>query len=154
MVQPQHILQLSAEQRRQFVDSFDWVFSDIDGVIYNLDTEVPNASQAYAALERAGKRLTYVTNNSVRTSEKTVRRFAKSNLQVAPQQIWHPAQTLVYYLRSIKFEGLIYIMASPQFKAVLQEAGFQLLDGVSSSALAIQIDPFHSLPHGLAQSFH
>ncbi|XP_023164838.2 pyridoxal phosphate phosphatase [Drosophila hydei] len=129
MSTPQHILQLSAEQRRQFVDSFDWVFSDIDGVIYNLDTEVPNASQAYAALERAGKRLTYVTNNSVRTSEKTVRRFAKSNLQVAPQQIWHPAQTLVYYLRSIKFEGLIYIMASPQFKAVLQEAGFQLLDG-------------------------
>ncbi|XP_017871101.1 PREDICTED: pyridoxal phosphate phosphatase [Drosophila arizonae] len=126
---PQHILTMSGEQRQRFLESFDWVFSDIDGVIYNLESDVPDAGLAYNALERAGKRLTFVTNNSVRTLEQTARRFAKSKIQVAPEQIWHPAQTLVYYLRSIQFEGLIYIMASPQFKAVLQQAGFQLLEG-------------------------
>ena len=130
-LQPQHILKLSAEQRRRFVDSFDRVFSDIDGVIYNMEVNVPMADQAYAALERAGKHITYVTNNSVRTVSQTVRRLAEANLQVEPEQIWHPAQTLVYYLRSIQFDGLIYIIATPQFKAVLREAGFQLIDGVS-----------------------
>lgn len=124
---------MSGEQRQRFLESFDWVFSDIDGVIYNLESDVPDAGLAYSALERAGKRVTFVTNNSVRTVEQTMRRFAKSNIQVTPQQIWHPAQTLVYYLQSIQFEGLIYIMASPQFKAVLQQAGYQLLEGVSSS---------------------
>ncbi|EDW57388.2 chronophin isoform X1 [Drosophila virilis] len=127
--QPQHILKLSAEQRRRFVDSFDRVYSDIDGVIYTLKVNVPNADQAYAALERAGKQLTFVTNNSARNVDDTVKRFAMANMQVKPEQIWHPAQTMVYYLQSIKFEGLIYIIASPEFKRVLREAGYQLIDG-------------------------
>lgn len=100
---------------------------------------MPRAADGYAALERIGKQLTFVTNNSVRTMDQCVRRFAKIGLQVKPEQIWHPAQSIVEYLQSIKFEGLIYIIASQPFKAVLREAGFQLLDGVSdlSSKIAM-----------------
>ncbi|EDV99690.1 GH12276 [Drosophila grimshawi] len=126
---PQHILELSSEQQRRFLDSFDHVYSDIDGVVYSMETNVPNGSQAYKALESAGKQITFVTNNSVRTVNGTVKRLGQANLQVQPHQIWHPAQTLVYYLQSIKFDGLIYTMASPQFKTVLRNAGYQLIDG-------------------------
>ncbi|BFG01515.1 pyridoxal phosphate phosphatase [Drosophila madeirensis] len=126
---PQHILQLSEEQRRRFVDSFDRVLSDIDGVVWSLESSVPRAVDGYAALQRAGKDVVFVTNNSVRTVEQCVRRFEKLGLHVAPQQVWHPAQSIVLYLRDIQFEGLIYIIASAPFKAVLREAGYQLLDG-------------------------
>ncbi|KAH8287720.1 hypothetical protein KR054_011848, partial [Drosophila jambulina] len=126
---PKHILQLTEEERRSFCDSFDRVFSDIDGVLWALESLVPHAADGYTALERIGKQLTFVTNNSVRTLEQCVRRFAKIGLQVKPEQIWHPAQSIVEYLQRIKFEGLIYIIASQPFKAVLRAAGFQLLDG-------------------------
>ncbi|EDV45991.1 pyridoxal phosphate phosphatase [Drosophila erecta] len=129
MAKPQHILQLSEEQRSSFVDSFDRVISDIDGVLWTLEHSVPRAADGYAALQRIGKQLTFVTNNSVRTVEQCVKSFAKIGMQVQPEQIWHPAQSIVSYLQSIKFQGLIYIIASQQFKAVLREAGFQLLDG-------------------------
>ncbi|KAH8397830.1 hypothetical protein KR222_003450, partial [Zaprionus bogoriensis] len=128
-VQPQHILQLSAEQRRRFLASFDNVYSDIDGVVWNIKQRVPLAGEAFAALQRAGKPLTFITNNSVRSVEGTVLGFEKSGLQVTPQQIWHPAQSLVQYLRSTRFEGLIYCIATPLFKAQLRDAGFQLIDG-------------------------
>ncbi|SPP88733.1 pyridoxal phosphate phosphatase [Drosophila guanche] len=126
---PQHILQLSEEQRRRFVDSFDRVLSDIDGVVWNVESSVPRAVDGYAALQRAGKDVVFVTNNSVRTVDQCVRRFEKLGLHVAPQQVWHPAQSIVLYLRDIQFEGLIYVIASAPFKAVLREAGYQLLDG-------------------------
>ncbi|KAH8387328.1 hypothetical protein KR093_006436 [Drosophila rubida] len=129
MQRPRHILQLEAEEKRRFVDSFDRVFTDIDGVIFTLQHNIPHAPDAFNALQNAGKPVTYVTNNSVRSVDSTVHNFAKVGLEVQNEQIWHPAQTLVYYLRSIKFEGLIYIIASPKFKQVLSEAGYQLLDG-------------------------
>ncbi|XP_043659721.1 chronophin [Drosophila teissieri] len=129
MAKPQHILQLSEEQRSSFVDSFDRVLSDIDGVLWTLEHSVPRAADGYTALQRIGKQLTFVTNNSVRTVEQCVQKFAKIGLQVQPEKIWHPAQSVVSYLQSIQFQGLIYIIASQQFKAVLREAGFQLLDG-------------------------
>ncbi|XP_017055366.1 chronophin [Drosophila ficusphila] len=129
MAKPQHILELSEEQRRSFVGSFDRVLSDIDGVLWTLEYTVPRAAEGYAALEKNGKQLTFVTNNSVRTLEQCVRKFAKIGLQVPPDQIWHPAQSIVSYLRNISFQGLIYIIASQPFKAVLREAGFQLIDG-------------------------
>jgi len=97
-----------------------------------MEHNVPRAADGYAALERTGKHLTFVTNNSVRTVDQCIRRFAKIGMQVQPEQIWHPAQSIINYLRGINFQGLIYIIASPPFKAVLREAGFQLLDGVSS----------------------
>lgn len=82
------------------------------------------------ALEKTGKELTFVTNNSVRTVEQAVRHFEKIGMSVRPEQITHPSQNTVDYLRQINFQGLIYIIASPPFKAVLREAGFQLIDGV------------------------
>eukprot|EP00099_Drosophila_melanogaster_P006830 NP_001259467.1 uncharacterized protein Dmel_CG15739, isoform B [Drosophila melanogaster] len=129
MAKPQHILQLSQEQRSSVVDSFDRVVSDIDGVLWTFEQSIPRAADGYAALEQMGKHLTFLTNNSVRTSEQCVKLFAKIGMQVHPEQIWHPAKSIVSYLQSIKFEGLIYIIASQSFKTVLREAGFQLLDG-------------------------
>lgn len=33
LAEPRHILSLSQEERRQFISSFDYIFSDIDGKI-------------------------------------------------------------------------------------------------------------------------
>lgn len=134
---PKHILHLSAEERRRFLDSFDNVYSDIDGVVWDMRHKVPLAGEGFAALQAAGKPITFITNNSVRTVEETVLSFQKIGLQVTPEQIWHPAKTMVHYLQSIKFVGCIYIIATPPFKAYLRDAGFQLIDGVSKSPLKI-----------------
>jgi len=82
------------EEKRRFVESFDRVYSDIDGVIWTMEYNIPNAANGYAALERAGKKITYVTNNSARTVESTVGRFTKLQMQVSPEQIWHRLKRL------------------------------------------------------------
>ncbi|KAH8409126.1 hypothetical protein KR009_008353, partial [Drosophila setifemur] len=126
---PQNLLQLDEQQRSRFLDSFDRVISDIDGVVWSMESMVPNAAEGYKALERIGKPVQFVTNNSVRSVGQIVRRFDKLGMTVQPEQISHPAQAIVDYLRGIKFEGLIYIIASSPFKKVLSDAGLQLIDG-------------------------
>lgn len=37
------------------------------GVVWNLYAEIPNSSKGFEALRKAGKRLTFITNNSVRS---------------------------------------------------------------------------------------
>lgn len=130
---PKHILHLSAEERRRFLDSFDSVYSDIDGVVWDMKHRVPQAAEGLKALQRAGKTVTFLSNNSVRKMEDTVQQFEKIGLEVTPEQIWHPAKTTVHYLNSIQFKGVIYIIASPHFKAHLREAGYEMIDGVSES---------------------
>lgn len=50
---------------------------------------------------------------------------------VQQKQIVHPAQTICDHLKSINFEGLIYCLATPPFKQLLRDAGFQLYQEVS-----------------------
>ncbi|XP_030387092.1 pyridoxal phosphate phosphatase [Scaptodrosophila lebanonensis] len=126
---PEHILKLSQEQRRRFLNSFDRVFSDIDGVVWCMEYDIPGVADGYSALQGMGKELSFITNNSVRSMEQYERRFQKLGIKVGESELWHPAQSIVEYLRRIKFDGLIYIIASEPFKSVLRKAGFQLLDG-------------------------
>ncbi|KAH8409127.1 hypothetical protein KR009_008356, partial [Drosophila setifemur] len=119
---------LSEHDRDAFFNSFDLVFCDCDGVVwYPLGDFIPGSAEALAHLELCGKQVTFVTNNSITSAKDQIEKFAKQGqLKVHEHQIVHPAQTICDHLRSINFEGLIYCLATPPFKKLLTDAGFQL----------------------------
>lgn len=45
--------------------------------------------------------------------------------------ILHPAESIAVYLKEINFQGVIYLIASPPFRAVLEGKGFQCISMVS-----------------------
>ncbi|GAB3276000.1 HAD hydrolase-like protein [Sinomonas notoginsengisoli] len=51
-----------------FIEAFDAVLSDLDGVVYTGSHAIPGAVEALRALAPRGVRLGYVTNNASRTS--------------------------------------------------------------------------------------
>ncbi|KAH8387324.1 hypothetical protein KR093_006430, partial [Drosophila rubida] len=127
-LQPKNLKQLSATEREKFFDSFDVVFCDCDGVVwYTLRDFIPGSAEAIAELQRRGKQLTFVTNNSISSVEQHLQKFAKQpGLHIDKAQIVHPAQTICDHLKAIGFEGLIYCLATPPFKQLLRDAGFNL----------------------------
>ncbi|KAH8397959.1 hypothetical protein KR222_007455, partial [Zaprionus bogoriensis] len=126
--QPKFIKQLSAAERDEFFNSFDVVFCDCDGVVwYTLRDFIPGSTSALAELQRRGKQLTFVTNNSISSVEQHLQKLnGQGQLQIEKQQIVHPAQTICDHLKSINFDGLIYCLATPPFKQLLRDAGFRL----------------------------
>ncbi|KAI9589054.1 glycerol-3-phosphate phosphatase [Glossina fuscipes] len=124
-----NILDLSSEEKVKFLESFDHVFSDIDGVVWNARTIIAGSGDGFAELRKAGKKITFITNNSVRTEEACLEKLRNNNIEIDANHLMHPAKSTVEYLKNINFQGLIYIIASDAFKSVLRKEGFQLKDG-------------------------
>ncbi|XP_067639553.1 chronophin [Eurosta solidaginis] len=126
---PKHILELSTDEKRAFLDSFDHIFSDIDGVLWNVIAHIPGAADGYRTLTDLDKKLNFITNNSVRPMSDYEKKFKEAGIEFDVNDLVHPAKSIVEYLRNIEFEGLIYVIATEAVKDVIREAGFQITDG-------------------------
>ncbi|XP_017473506.1 PREDICTED: 4-nitrophenylphosphatase isoform X1 [Rhagoletis zephyria] len=124
-----YLTELTPKEKRDFFDSFDVIFCDCDGVIWeSLREELPGAPEAIVYLKRQGKQVIYVTNNSIIPIEVQLRKFANCGIEVEKCDIVHPAQTICDHLKSIQFDGLIFCLASNAFKSLLREAGFEVVE--------------------------
>ncbi|XP_058127504.1 glycerol-3-phosphate phosphatase [Anopheles ziemanni] len=129
MSRGRHILELSEEESRQFLASFDTAVLDCDGVLWSVYDSIEGADAALKLLQGSGKTVKFITNNSVRPFVSYRQQLQALGFAVQEGDIIHPAASIVRYLRARAFEGLIYCLGTDNFKGVLQQAGFQLLDG-------------------------
>ncbi|XP_067639552.1 uncharacterized protein [Eurosta solidaginis] len=125
--------ELTRREKQNIFNSFDLVFCDCDGVIWQTIYEaLPGVTEAIDYLKREGKQVTFVTNNSIVSIDKQLSKFRKCGLEVKKHDIVHPAQTICNHLKSIQFNGLIFCLATDVFKTVLRDAGFNLVDGCTT----------------------
>uniref|UniRef100_A0A182MVV2 Uncharacterized protein n=1 Tax=Anopheles culicifacies TaxID=139723 RepID=A0A182MVV2_9DIPT len=100
-------------------------------VEHNVYEPIPGAGTALQLFREHGKRVKFITNNSVRPFAIYQEQFLALGVDVEEADIVHPARSIVRYLRAQRFEGLIYCLGTENFKATLRQAGFELLDGPS-----------------------
>ncbi|XP_062549629.1 uncharacterized protein LOC134214239 [Armigeres subalbatus] len=131
--QPKRLLDLSLEDKKRFLDSIDYVFSDCDGVVWNLYGPIEGIGSAISALKSIDKHVVYVSNNSVRTSQNYRDQIQKLGLghEVDDADIVHPVISVVKYLKSINFEGLIYAICGEPCLKTLRDAGYEVIHGPS-----------------------
>ncbi|XP_055627084.1 uncharacterized protein LOC129769088 [Toxorhynchites rutilus septentrionalis] len=127
--QIRHLLDLSIEEKRAFLDSFDSIMSDCDGVVWNFTGPIPDVDRALQLLKHKGKKLAFISNNGMRTMEEYKRNFRKLGIKVHENNIVHPALTTVKYLQSISMQDAVYCIGTEIFKDYLRNAGFTVLDG-------------------------
>ncbi|XP_065082767.1 uncharacterized protein LOC135705120 [Ochlerotatus camptorhynchus] len=123
------LLNLSLEEKQSFLDSFDYVFTDCDGVLWNRSEPIEGVGEAISALKGSGKHLVYVSNNSVRTLENYKNQLRKLGHDENEADVIHPAVSVIKYLKSINFRGLIFAICSEPFLAALKDAGYEVLHG-------------------------
>ncbi|XP_054730180.1 chronophin [Anastrepha obliqua] len=124
-----YLNELTFQEKRDFLDSFDVIFCDCDGVIWeSLHDVLPGAPEAIDYLKQQGKQVIFVTNNSIIPIEVQLRKFQKCGLDVKKCDIVHPAQTICDHLKSIQFDGLIFCLTSTAFKSLLSDEGFNVVD--------------------------
>ncbi|EDW57400.1 uncharacterized protein [Drosophila virilis] len=123
---PRHILDLSVEEQRSFIDSFDMVISDCDGVVWLLVGWIPGAGEAINALKNAGKSVKFVSNNSFRTDDQYMEKFDHIGaINVQHDDVVHPVKSIVRYLHKHKPGKRVYSLMSLEANETLRKHGIE-----------------------------
>lgn len=130
-LQIRYLLDLSKEEKKSFLNSFDAIMSDCDGVLWNFTGPIPGVDSALQLLKENGKKLAFISNNGMRTMDEYREKFVKLGIEPLEHDIVHPALTTVKYLKSVNMQDAVYCVGTEVFKDYLRNAGFAVLDGPS-----------------------
>ncbi|XP_041980127.1 phosphoglycolate phosphatase 1A, chloroplastic-like [Aricia agestis] len=127
-MEPVDVLSLDAAALKDFLNSFDHVFSDCDGVIWEK-APLPGSGEFFKLMTRLGKTVNFVSNNSIRTRENYERMFAAAGIENGFERLTIPSTAIAEYLKSHNFNKKVYCVSCPETVRVLEANGFQCETG-------------------------
>lgn len=125
---PVNLQELKPEEFKSFLDSFDYVFSDCDGVIW-AKTALPGVGKFFSFMKKHGKKIHFVSNNSLRSRENYERRFKDAEIENGCENLTVPAIAIAEYLKSVNFDKKVYSISCPETNNVLKSYGFEIKEG-------------------------
>ncbi|CAG8448864.1 12562_t:CDS:2 [Acaulospora colombiana] len=84
-----------------FLEKFDTLLLDCDGVLWHEDTVLPGIKEALSLLRQKGKRLIFVTNNSTKSRAAYFAKFKRLNIDANESEIFGSSYVSAYYLKNI-----------------------------------------------------
>jgi len=106
------------------------VIFDCDGVIWRGMTAIAGAAEAIRGLERKGKRVMYLTNNSTKSREQCAAKLGHFDVKADKSQVICSSSSAARYLDSIGFdrESLkVLVVGQEGITIELQEAGYEVV---------------------------
>jgi phosphoglycolate phosphatase len=114
---------LARQNVRKFLNSFDTVLTDCDGVLWLQMTPLPHAADVVNLFRRLGKRMFYVTNNSTKTRDDLVEKCRALKFEGTKDDMVCTAHLSACYLQSLDFRKKVYVVGSKAMAKELDEAG-------------------------------
>ncbi|XP_066590175.1 uncharacterized protein [Prorops nasuta] len=118
---------------KKFLESFDTVLTDCDGVLWIQMKPILNASETLNAFRNIGKQVYYVTNSSGRSKEQFMKKCKLLNFEVIGDDVICTPYLAACYLRDIGFSKKVYVIGS---EAITKE-----LDKVGITSIGVGPDP-------------
>ncbi|XKL61087.1 hypothetical protein PGB90_008144 [Kerria lacca] len=102
---------LSKEEKQQFIDSFDNIVTDCDGVLWNANGIIEAAPETINLLTCSGKCIFFITNNSSKTKAQFHSKFQKYGFNVSEKNLFNTSTLTAKYLRNtLPSEKLVYVV--------------------------------------------
>jgi len=99
---------------------------DMDGTI-NLGMElIPGMEGFFDKLEESGRSYYLVTNNSSKDHAHYVKKMNSMGIKVTKENILISSDALITCLQHIKPEARLFVLGTPELKAVIKAGGFML----------------------------
>lgn len=111
-------------------DEFDGFLVDLDGVVWVGREPLPGSVEALRTLIGSGKKIVFVTNNSVKQPEAYAVRLREAGVDVAADRVVSAgAATARLAAEKIGTAGTAFVIGAPGFKETVASTGVTLLDG-------------------------
>ncbi|ORZ37522.1 4-nitrophenylphosphatase [Catenaria anguillulae PL171] len=137
------------EEIATFISSMDTFLLDVDGVVFLGTQLIPGVVEALAHLRSLGKRIFFVTNNSLKSRTSYVEKFSAKGIHgVAKEEVFSAPYAAACYLSDIGFpkEKRVYVMGADGVVEELREQGIQACGGMDDKDLAFSgMDDLHRI---------
>lgn len=122
-------------------DMFDGFILDLDGVVYVGDEPVPGSPETIVALQRAGKRVLYLTNDARRTREGYAAKLRRLGVPAdAADVITCGAATAACIRADGRADGhTAYVIGSTALAGEMAGAGLHLLHGAEGRSADVVV---------------
>ena len=109
---------------------YDAILLDLDGVLYRWPDPIPGAAEAVAALREAGKRITFLTNNSSRTPAQVAERLGSVGVDAEPEEVVTSAIVTAAILAE-RGTGSAFVVGEDGLLEALAAAGIRRVSATS-----------------------
>ncbi|GFT08092.1 glycerol-3-phosphate phosphatase [Nephila pilipes] len=104
-----------------FFNSFDYVLTDCDGVLWIGNDPIHNAAETLKALKSMGKHIIYVTNNSTKSRDDYLKKCEALGFPATLENIISTSYCAAAYLQSLNFKKKVYVLGSSGITAELEK---------------------------------
>ncbi|XP_026325238.1 glycerol-3-phosphate phosphatase isoform X2 [Hyposmocoma kahamanoa] len=117
----------TGDQVQKFLDSFDTVLTDCDGVLWIDNNAIPGSADTMNMLREKGKRIFYVTNNSTKIRSEFASKAQELGFIANSDEILSTAYLVAHYLKGIGFTKKVYLIGSNGIAGELTAVGIRHL---------------------------
>lgn len=122
------------------VPQYDAYVFDLDGTVYLGDALLPGAGEAITAIRDRGARTVFLSNNPTHTVADYARKLTRLGLDTPESDIVNSSAVMADFLAGLRErEGIerLFVVGEPPLVAVLEAAGFELVDDAASTQAVI-----------------
>jgi len=125
---------------KDFLDSFDTVLTDCDGVLWEGNEAIEGSPEAINLLRDAGKKIIYVTNNGTKSRKEYVKKCQNLGFGGDFTEIFTTSFLCAKYLQLQNFNKKVYIFGGQGIAKELDEAS------IKHTGSEPDTEPFIDLP--------
>ncbi|KAL0268163.1 UNVERIFIED_CONTAM: hypothetical protein PYX00_010214 [Menopon gallinae] len=125
---PVYLGDLDKANVQAFINSFDTIFTDCDGVLWVENRVIENSEKTLNRMRQLGKNVYYITNNSTKTREEFVKKCQNLGFDAKWDEIISTAYLAAEYFSSIKFNKKVYVIGSRGITDELDRFGIRHTD--------------------------
>jgi glycerol-1-phosphatase len=115
---------------------YDHLLLDLDGCVWIGDRVVPGSQEALSALRTAGKAVSFITNDAMRSPEEYVRKLWSLGMQASLEEVVTVGGAIQYVLAGRRPAPLAFVIGSPAVFRHVADAGCRIVNGTHRATAA------------------
>jgi HAD superfamily hydrolase (TIGR01450 family) len=112
----------------RFLQCSEAVFFDLDGCIYHTDQPASGAGELVELLQRQGKKVGFITNNSRQTAVEIEKKLLQMGLRIQEEQIFTATEAIGWVLKQNHGCMSVKVVGSSSLERSIEQHGHTLVD--------------------------
>lgn len=113
------------ERAEQFLNRFDYILTDCDGVLYVNNDAVQGVPQTLNKLRKMGKKIIFATNNSTKTREEFMKKLKSLGYDAEMDELFPTSYSTAVYLESLGFKQKVFVIGMNGISKELAKVGIE-----------------------------